>query len=126
MSGNRNLSIEIRISDISNIPQTIIDKYDIQFSSKENCYILWIHPDGYKSFDRKLLPYMQYVKSAYNRRTKSDHLDLFIESKEIDEYGIIIGEIKYKNIRWSEIMNVDLSKILLKKEIETLQKQMFN
>lgn len=40
MRGNRNLSIEIRITDISNIPQEIIDKYDIKFSSKEGCNIL--------------------------------------------------------------------------------------
>lgn len=59
---------------------------------------------------------MIYVRDVYNRRTKTDHLDLFIESPELDEYSL--GN--YKNIRWSEIMTIDLSQVKLKKEVEEI------
>ena len=122
MTGNRDKSIEIRISDISNIPDSVIKKYDIAFSSKEQTNILWIHPYGDIMFDRELMGYMQYVSSVYNRRTKTDHLDLYIEASEIDEYGTEVNEKKYKNIRWSEIITgkIDLTKVLLKKEINDI------
>ncbi len=129
--GNRNKSIEIHISDISQIPESVLkdengnDIYDIQESSKEQCHILWIHPDGYKPFDRKLLPYMQYVSKVVNREAlqldleHTDYLNLYIEAQEINKMGIDTGTTKYKNIRWAEIIagQIDISKVLLRKEV---------
>ena len=123
MTGNRNKSIEIRISDISGIPEDIIKKYDIALSSKQGCHILWIHPTPeYYPFDRELMQYLTAVKEVYNRRTKSDHLDLYIEALEIDEFGIEVNEKKYKNITWNEIITgkVDMKKVILKKELDVI------
>jgi len=56
------------------------------------------------------------LKGVYNNRTKQDHLDLFIKSDKIDEFGIETEEgVKYKNIRASELSEIDLSKIIQKR-----------
>lgn len=113
----RNTAIEIHI-DITGIPQSILDKYDIEYYAAKKTYALWLHPGGkYKPFDRELFNYLSGIKKVINRRTKTDHLDLFIEAAEIDEFGIEINEIKYKNIRASELQNVDLTKVKLKREL---------
>jgi hypothetical protein len=122
MIGNRNKSIEVHFLNGS-IPDGIKDKYDIEYSSKEDSEILWIHPDGYKAFERELFQYLTTVTRVVNRRAlhlgkeNIDYLDLFIESEIIDEMGIEIGGKKYKNIRWAEIGKIDLNNILLKREL---------
>ena len=97
----------------------IESKYDVELYAEKNEFTLWLHPyeDNYKPFDRELFQYMPALKGVYNNRTKQDHLDLFIEVDEIDEFGVEIEGIKYKNIRASELTSVDLSKVKLKREL---------
>lgn len=119
----RSNSIQINI-DTSGIPNYIIQKYDIQFSSKENDFILWIH--DLQPFNKELLQYLTNVKSVYNRTTKTDHLNLYIESDTIDEFGIEIytsnGIRKFHNIRWSEIgtINFETDSVYTQKEVFNL------
>jgi hypothetical protein len=115
---SRKSAIEIHI-DTTDIPQAILDKYDIEYYKEKETDTLWIHENGYKPFERELFNYMSGVKSVLNRRTNSDHLDLYIEAIEIDEFGIDTGTKKFKNIRWSEIIagQIDMSKVILKKEV---------
>ena len=97
----------------------IESKYDVELYVEKNEFTLWLHPyeDNYKPFDIELFQYMSALKGVYNNRTKQDHLDLFIEADEIDEFGIEIEGVKYKNIRASELTSVDLSKVKLKREL---------
>ena len=102
----------------------IKSKYDVEWYANKAEVTLWIHDNGYKPFERELFQYLSALKGVYNNRTKQDHLDLFIESSEIDEYGIEIflesGTVKYKNIRASELSTIDLSKVMLKRELYQL------
>jgi hypothetical protein len=122
VKGNRDKSIEIHFINGS-IPKGIKDKYDIEYSSKEDSEILWIHPDGYKAFERELFQYLATVTKVVNRKAlhlgkeKTDYLDLFIESEVIDEMGLEIEGKKYKNVRWSEVGETDLDKVKLKREL---------
>lgn len=105
--------------------ESIKSRYDVELYAAKNEFTLWIHDDGYKPFERELFQYMFALKGVYNNRTKQDHLDLFIESDTIDEFGEEItqedGTIKYyKNIRASELSTTDLSKVMLKRELYQL------
>jgi len=97
----------------------IESKYDVELYAEKNEFTLWLHPyeDNYKPFDIELFQFLTALKGVYNNRTKQDHLDLFIEVDEIDEFGVEIEGIKYKNIRASELTSVDLSKVKLKREL---------
>ena len=96
----RNTGIEIEV-DINLIPEEIQELLDIEYSSKKGYDVLWIHDDGYKSFTTDLFQYMSAAKSVYNRSTKTDHLNLFIETTDIlDENDKEVDGIKYKNIRF--------------------------
>lgn len=99
----------------------IQQNYDVEFYAEKDEFTLWIHEDGFKPFNRELFQYMFALKGVFNNRTKQDHLDLFIESDQIDEFGTEIptdkGVIKYKNIRASELGIIDLSKVKLKREL---------
>ena len=128
MTGDRNGGIEIHFTN-GIIPHKIKDKYDIEFSSKENSDILWIHPDGWKAFDIELFDYLSHVTKVYNRATGTDHLNLFVEVDEmVDKYGVEIytptGIRKFKNIRWSEIgeYNLETDPLYTKQEVNNLNK----
>ena len=103
----------------------IKSKYDVEWYANKTEVTLWIHDDGYKPFERELFQYLSALKGVYNNRTKQDHLDLFIEANEIDEFGEEVtqedGTVKkYKNIRASELSTTDLSKVMLKRELYQL------
>lgn len=100
----------------------IKENHDVELYAAKNEFTLWIHPyeDNYKPFNRELFQYMFALKGVYNNRTKQDHLDLYIVSDSIDGFGIEVEGIKYKNIRASELMTVDLSKVKLKRELFNL------
>ena len=95
----------------------IHNKYDVEFFSEKNVLTLWIHDDGYKPFEKELFLYLNALKGVYNNKTKKDHLDLFVLSDSIDEYGIEHNGVKYKNIKMSELQNINLNSVLLKKEL---------
>ena len=123
-SQSRNTAIELHIDDYK-LSQTELDTltkyYDIEYSSKEQSYILWVHLNSdYKPFSKDLFQHMNALKKAYNRYTKTDHLNLYIESDSIDEYGKKIDLIKYKNIKSTELFFEDFDKIKTKKELEIL------
>ena len=116
----RSDGIEIQINK-GLIPQEILDSgvLDIEYSSKEGYDILWIHDDGYKPFLHEYFQYLNAGLSAYNRKTKTDHLELFIETEEeLDEYGVEIDGIKYENITFSNVGVADLSKAKFKRELK--------
>ena len=99
----------------------IKSKYDVELYAAKNEFTLWIHDDNYKPFERELFQYMFALKGVYNNRTKQDHLDLFIEANEIDEFGIqTINGTKYKNVRASELGTIDLSQVKLKRDLYQL------
>ena len=95
----------------------LCEVYDIEYYAEKNEFTLWIHDDVYKPFNRELFQYMSALKGVYNNRTKQDHLDLFIVSDYIDEFGLEINGVKYKNIRAIELNSIDFNNVLLKKEI---------
>lgn len=97
--------------------------YDVELYAAKNKFTLWIHEDGYKPFNRELFSYLPALKGIFNNRTKQDHLDLFIEASEIDEFGTEVfqedGTVKkYKNVRAIELTTTDLSKVFLKRELQ--------
>ena len=117
----RSVGIEIEI-DTSLIPQGILNSgiLDIEFSSKENCNICWIHSDGYKPFLQEHFQYLGAAISVYNRVTGTDHLNLYVEtSEDIDEYGENISGVKHKNIRFSELGSVNLPDVKFKRDLLT-------
>jgi hypothetical protein len=101
---------------------------DFEYNAANKKDTIWIHDDGNFPFSHEILQELIQMLSALlgvsNPRTGLDHLDLFIESSEIDEYGIEIflesGTVKYKNIRASELSTIDLSKVMLKRELYQL------
>lgn len=93
------------------------DNYDVEFYTEKNEFTLWVHDDGYKPFQKELFQYLYVAKGVYNNRTNTDHLDLYIISDEIDEYGVEYDGIKYKNIRMGELATIDLSKVILKRDL---------
>lgn len=123
-SQSRKTAIELHIDTII-LSSDYIDilklNYDIEFSSKEDCFLFWIHQGNYKPFSKDLFLYLSAIKKVYNRETKTDHLNLFIEATKIefDEYGIEFDGIFYKNIRFSELQagNVNIKKVKLKREL---------
>ncbi|HAN19618.1 MAG: hypothetical protein A2X13_14740 [Bacteroidetes bacterium GWC2_33_15] len=97
------------------------ENYDVELYAAKNEFTLWIHDDGYKPFQTELFQYLGAAKGCFNNRTKQDHLDLFIEAIEIDEFGIEINGVKYKNLTFTEILKgVDLSKVIFKRELYNL------
>jgi len=119
----RNTAIEIRI-DTNNVPSEIMAKYDIQYSTAEKEFILWV--SDYKPFNKELLQYLGNVKSVYNRVTKTDHLNLYYETDKQEQYGLEVyannGVRYFHNIRWSEIGTIDFQNtaIYTQKEIYEL------
>ena len=118
----RSEAIEIEI-DEKLIPTEILESdtiLDIEYSSKEGHYVLWIHPDStYKPFKQEHFQYLSAGKSVYNRKTKTDHLNIFIETTdELGSYDIEKDDIKYKNIKFSELGNIDLAKVKFKRKIK--------
>lgn len=115
----RSDGIEIKIK-LNQIPQEVIDSgvLDIEYSSKKGYDILWIHDDGFKPFLEEYFQYLSAAEEAYNRVTKTDHLNIFIEDTTIDEYGIEIDNIKYKNIKFSELGSIDLTKVKFKRDLK--------
>ncbi len=120
----RSQSIEIEI-DINLIPQEITNSntLDIEYSSKEEYFILWIHPDSsYKPFKQEHFQYLGAARSAYNRKTKTDNLNIYIETNgEVGEYDEGVEGIIYKNLKFSELGLVDLSKLKFKRDIKNNQ-----
>jgi hypothetical protein len=113
----RNSGIEIKI-DESLIPENIKNELDIEFSSKENAWMLWIHDDGFKPFDKVHFQYMNAALNALNRKTGTDHLDIFLETNdELTDKDKEVNGTKFKNIRFSELGNIDISKVKLKREL---------
>ena len=114
-------AIEIYVNIDLLTEQTITylkENFDFELNAKNGKYTLWIHDDGNFPFERELFQYLPALIGVYNNRTKQDHLDLFIEASAIDEFGIeTIEGVKFKNIRASELQYIDLSKILLKREL---------
>ena len=124
---SRKKGIELRI-DTSKITEAtlndLMERFDIEYYDRINEMVLWVHPGGvYKPFTRELFQYMPALKSVHNRRTGGEHLDLFIETvKEAGEFDIVRqdeegNEAVYKNLTPVELMGVDLSNVLLKREI---------
>lgn len=95
--------------------------YDIEFDSSLNEYVFYSHNlDGkFKRMERDLFSLLPAVYRVQNRATGTDHLDLFIEVSEVNEGEIIIDkeDKHYKNIRFSEIQNYDISKTILRSEL---------
>lgn len=121
----RNTGIEIRVN-IDKLTKTekeyLVKNYDFELNAQNNLWTLWIHDDGNFPFNRELFNYMHTLHSVFNRRTKTTHLDLFIEYGEKTEFGQEIyqedGTIKYyRNLTIEEVFSEDLSKVLLKKEL---------
>ena len=98
----------------------IADKYDVEYYAERQEFTLWIHADGYKPFERELFQYLFALKGVYNNKTKQDHLNLFIQSDAIDEFGVEIDGVKYKNIKASELGNYDLGNVLTERELNNL------
>lgn len=97
------------------------DNYDVEFYAEKKEFTLWIHDDGYKPFERELFPYLYALKGVYNNRTKQDHLDIFVESESVDEFGVEINGVKYKNIKASELESVDIRNLILKRELYSIE-----
>lgn len=118
---SRNSGIEIRFVN-GTIPKGVKEKYDIEFSSKENSEILWIHSNGFKPFARELFNYLGTVTEVINRvalfegKNNIDYLNLYIEG-EVGEMGEVVNGVTYKNIRWSELPTIDLGNVKLRKEL---------
>jgi len=114
----RNSAIEIEI-DINLIPENIQKELDIEYWKQKEQWTLWIHRDGFKPFLKEYFQHMNAVISVYNRLTITDHLNIYIEVDEIDEYGIDTGEIKYKQLTWTELKTgqINLNNVLLRKEL---------
>lgn len=122
----RNTAIQIYV-DKSKLTSTQISylesnkDIDFEYNAANGKDTIWIHDDGNFEFSHEILQELMKMLVAllgvYNPRTKLDHLDLFIEADEIDEFGVEIEGVKYKNIRASELTSVDLSKVKLKREL---------
>jgi len=119
--GNRDKGIEIYFTS-GMIPEIIKQTYDIEYSSKENSEMLWVHSDGFKAINKEIYAYLANVTKVYNRHTQTDHLNLFVLSDEIDQYGLTHNGIKYKNITWAEISTgaINISDTLLRREVLNL------
>jgi hypothetical protein len=119
--GQRSTGIELEI-EFDLIPKEVLDsnELDIEFSSKEGYYILWIHESGYKPLEKKHFENLNAAKSAYNRKTKTNHLNLFIETDDtIGVYGMITEDNKkYKNIKFSELGVINITKVKFKRELK--------
>jgi hypothetical protein len=116
----RSGGIEIKIN-LNQIPQEIIDSgvLDIEYSSKKGYDILWIHDDGFKPFLEEHFQHLAAAEEAYNRKTKTDHLNIYLETEdELGEYDEQIDDIKYKNIKFSELETVDLAKVKFKRNLK--------
>lgn len=114
----RSTGIEYEI-EISEIPLSIIDYLDIEYSSKENYYILWVHENDYKPLLSEYFECLGNIKSVYNRKTKTDHMNLFIETND-DIFDLITDDsVKYKNIRFSMLDTIDIAIIKTKKDLNT-------
>ena len=122
----RNTAIQIYVDKSKLTKQQIQyleDHHDIdfEFNAQNKKDTVWIHDDGNFEFSHEILTELMNMLVAllgvYNPRTKQDHLDLFIKVNEIDEFGVEIEGVKYKNIRASELISVDLSKVKLKREL---------
>ena len=117
----RSKGIRIEL-DIEIVPQEIIDseELDIEFSHHLGMFILWIHSDGYKPIQPEHMQYLAAAKSVHNLITKTDHLNLYIETTDdIGDYGIETESKKYKNIRFSELDTINLNNVIFKREIES-------
>jgi hypothetical protein len=125
---SRKLGIEIRINT-SAISETEINKlkanYDVEYYAKINEMVLWVHDNGYKPFNRELFQYLGALKSAYNRRTGTDHLDFYKEVSTKEQIGEF-GEVRhkedetvkyYRNLRPADLFEIDLNDIILKREL---------
>jgi len=124
MSRKKGIELRIDTSQITEITlNDLMSRFDIEYYARINEMVLWVHEDGYKPFTRELFQYMPALKSVHNRRTGGEHLDLFIETvKEAGEFDIVRqdeegNETVYKNLTPVELMGVDLSNVLLKREI---------
>ena len=134
----RSKAIEIEI-DIELIHQEVLDSgvLDIEYSARGmstpvevaedevvervGCNILWIHSDGFKPFLDEYFQYLTAVISVYNRATKTDHLNLYIEDidAEESEYNYTDQEgITYRNVRFSELGEVNLAEVKFRRELE--------
>ena len=84
-----------------------------------------VHDDGNFQMTheilQKLIPMLPALKGVKNKRTGLDHLDIFVQAEEIDQYGVEVptesGVIYYQNIRASELMSVDFTQVKLKREL---------
>ena len=116
----RSTGIAIKI-DISKIPQEVIDSgvLDIEYSSKEKKHILWIHDDGFKPFLKEHFEHLSAAESAYNRKTKTDHLNIYIETTgELTEFDEGVEGVKYKNVKFSELGKTNLKKVKFKRNLK--------
>ena len=95
--------------------------YDIEYDGGLNEHVFYSHnlDRKFKRMERDLFSLLPAVYRVENRVTGTDHLDLFIEVSEVNEGEIIIDkdDKKYKNIRFSEIQNYDISKTILRSEL---------
>lgn len=121
----RSTAIEIDIKP-NKIPQAVLDAdlIDYEYSSKNGYETMWIHDDGFKPFDQEtedLFDLIDDADAAYNRKFKTDHLDLYIETlDEIDpEYDLedIDGK-KFKNTKFEDWGSIDKTKLKTKKDIK--------
>lgn len=98
---------------------------DFEFDVNKKEWTIWIHDDGHFQMTHEIMNYLITLlialKGVYNPVTKQDHLDLFIEADEIDDFGIqTINGTKYKNVRASELGTIDLSQVKLKRDLYQL------
>jgi len=117
----RSTGIEIHFTN-GTIPAAIKETYDIEYSSKEDSKMLWVHSDGFKAINKEVYAYLANVTKVYNRATGTDHLNIYIESDTIDEYGIVHNDKKYKNITWAEVSTgtININDTLLRREVLNL------
>jgi hypothetical protein len=126
----RNKGIEIRVNNdkLTKAEQDYLkDNFDYGLNAHTEFWTLWIHDDGNFPFKRELFQYMHALNSVYNRKTGTNHLDLYIETTKdsIDKYGREItledGTVRYfKNLQPEDLFSIELSNVILKKELNEM------
>ena len=90
---------------------------DYQFDANRQRWAIYIRDESKPS--RNLLGFFRYVTGAENLRTGEDYLDMYIKVDEIPEDSKYIENENgiFRNIRFSEMGEVDLSNVLFEIEI---------
>lgn len=120
INAQRSTGIELEVI-IDSISENIIDTIlDIEYSSKEGYYILWVHEKEYKPFTEEYFDILNNTESCFNRSTETDHLNLYIEYDDtLTDIDIYENGYVYKNMKFSSLDTVNNDKLKTKKKIST-------